>query len=315
MALLVVGAFSSPVDLLAQDSSNHLPNLLDRTELFNFGKKYPYRQNTELLFELQLAPPLLIYGSRSVNTKRAQALILTPEFRIRVLSSFSGPVVTPSGLIHLRYLRQSRKNSKYYPDMWVLGISHHSNGQDDHTLKTTQSFVHVIDTLNGNFSTHYFDLIYFKQLKKNAFTHWFGLGFQEHFPDSIGNNELPGGMSKFLSENYGRHRVLLFYRLIHKPPVFLNFLQNARVHWLVNFNSSLQGAKGNPIHPEFKDPSKLPTYQLDISVYLFLDWSSDVGFFLRHRSGQDPYNLFFFNNLDQIEFGFSLNAGKLRFGK
>ena len=129
--------------------------------IYNFAKAYNYEKGTKMLFELEMAPPYTLYSSKKDEDKRPQQVMLTPEIRIRLLNKFSGPVVTPSYLMHIRYLRGSRPGAKLHPSFIALSLNHHSNGQQGHIIKSING-VAYIDTLGGNFSTHYLNIYYFK---------------------------------------------------------------------------------------------------------------------------------------------------------
>ncbi len=292
-------------------SEASLPNFLDRSYLFNIEKNYPYRTNSRWFFEGQLAAYLLIYSNLKKEKPARYAITLTPEIRTRILHEFSFPMVTPSFLLHFRYIRQLKNpgpgtGRQYY----VAGINHHSTGKRSH-LVNQLSREGYLDTLNGNFSTHYLDFRYYLEKPQNDhLRHRIGIGFEEHLPDSLFGSEIPGGMAGFIAENYGIHRVILDYTLIYKlrRP---SFLADAICQLRTIYSFSLTKPLGNEYHPELRDPGNLPRNRFLVEASLKPDWPSDFGFFCRFRTGQDHYNMFFFNRLTQFEFGLIIEHGPI----
>jgi hypothetical protein len=72
----------------------------------------------------------------------------------------------------------------------------------------------------------------------------------------------------------------------------------------------LNQPKGNHLE-EFQNPETLPRYMLNTEIQFKPNWKSNFGFFCRFRSGQDDYNVYFFKNLTQLQFG--IVADQLQF--
>ncbi|MCH8331930.1 MAG: hypothetical protein IH946_11240, partial [Bacteroidetes bacterium] len=254
-----------------------------------------------LLFELDFSPFFNLYTNIKKKTESYYAVTLTTQIKARSLHTFSGPLVTPSYIIHLRYNRKTNflTDGVLYN---VLGFSHHSTGQTNHIIKQNAR----IDTLHGNFSTHFFTgyLFWTKELNPSI-SQVIGLGFVEHFPDSIGGTEIPGAISTFLGENYGRHRIQFEYRLNmilaatgkKDPPA---------IQLKVHLDYNLIKPPGNKLHIELVTPEILPRNIFVAEMVFKPGWHSELAFFMRYRNGQDHYNLFFFNRLQQIEVGIVL---------
>ena len=296
-----------------------IPNFFDRSYIYNFDKKYPYKENTNLLFETKLAFNYLVYSNERKKKPNKFAITLVPEFRMRLLNELSGPIVNPSYVAHLRYHKSINNNRKFKVQRnYIISLNHHSNGKGGHIINDTLKDCKTekcINLENGSFSTHYLDFYHFwtftQFCRERRFTHNFGIGFEEHFPDSIGKSEIPGSMSQFLAENFGKHRIIFDYSMEHTL-LSNNIFNGSRLLFHVNYSYSLTKPKGNELHIEFLEPEKLPRDELNIEMIFKPDWVSDIGFFLRFRSGQDHYNLYFFNNLTQLQFGVVLNKAQLK---
>lgn len=283
------------------DEKRVIRNFLDRSSVFNIEKKYPYMDSVRLLFEAEFAMPFLISTNLHKKPDGNYAITLVPHVQMRLLHTFSGPIVTPSYIAHLRYHRKLRKKfSDNIEQNYIVSLSHNSNGQVEHIIKDT-----LINMDRGNFSSHYVNFYYFMSLKKSPFVHHFGLGYEEHLPDSVGDTEIAGGMSSFLSDNFGRHRIIVDYTLDYHLGTN-KILNEALLKLHFSLNYSLSKPKGNPIHPEFRHPETLPRSYMSIEAILEPDWSGEVAFFARYRDGQDNYNVYFFNHIRQFQFGIYL---------
>lgn len=280
----------------------NLPDYMEKTYFYNINGKYAYAKDTNLVFEAKIAPAYTIFNNSSKLKPYTSALTVSSEVYIRMLYTHSVPLVPPSYLVHLKYFGFLRnKTNGDIRTTFMASLNHHSNGKSQNILGATS-----LNLENGNFSSHYLQMFCyhtFRQLNgKFPVKYDVGIGIEKLVPDSLLGYEIAGTMIDPISENYGRNRLWLSYSVQQKISSNKKLLNGADIKYQLSYMYVLNQPKGNYL-AEFRNPEILPRYMLNAEVQFKPNWKSNVGFFCRLRSGQDDYNVYFFKNLTQFQFG------------
>lgn len=288
----------------------NLPEYMEKTYFYNINGKYAYAKDTNLVFEAKIAPAYTIFNNSSKSKAYTSALTISSEVHIRMLFTHSVPLVPPSYLVHLKYFGFLKdKESGDIKTTFMASLNHHSNGKSGNIVGNTK-----LDLENGNFSSHYLQMFCYHTFRQSSgkfpVKYDVGIGFEKLVPDSLLGFEVAGAMVDRLSENYGSNRLWLSYSVQQKISSSKKLLNGADIKYQLTYMYMLNQAKGNYLE-EFKNPEILPRYSLSAEVQFKPNWKNNIGFFCRLRSGQDDYNVYFFRNLTQFQFG--IVADQLQF--
>lgn len=283
-------------------SSFNLPGDVSNSYLFNFFKKYPYQSDTQYTYEAAIVMSYMLFGNIYKDKKKLYAVVITPEIRLRMLDLKSNPILPPSYIIHGKFYRYVKnKNESRITRTWIVSLNHHSNGNSQNIIGNKE-----LNLSGGSFTTNYFLLqhywLFYKKSTRFDFRLPIGIGWEYHLPDSAFGKEIPGGMIDLLSENFGRNRIHLDYALettIHHSKKIFN---NTKIRLAFDYTYIVEKAKGNFLK-EFRMPGKIPNYVFSMEANYKPGWKNGMGFFVRYRGGQDDYNVYFFKNHWQFQFG------------
>lgn len=265
------------------------------------GESYP------TVFEGQLAPHLFFYNdlderAESGTSGPAWAVSFTYLVRVRLYDGPSFPLRTPSmnPRITGQFFYLDHPADQLDAWLWsaMLGVAHHSNGQEwcpfqagvrdrDDACTTTVSDVDLEDVNleNGSFSTNYLTIGAhgkYSRLDDFYFPRWTGSAglVLEIHPQGFG----PGAISSLQSYLYGaplRPRLELEATCTDTSPPRLS-----GVYRLAYSLEIFDGHAGAPSYRTFLDASR---------TFFRL---GGVGLFARLQSGQDNYNINFVNRID-----------------
>jgi hypothetical protein len=320
------------VALLATDGGPAVAEGLDPTKLFSFPpaefleKSYivllpspsvdapgPGGESYRTVFEGQLAPHLFFYNdldeqAESGTSGHAFAVSFTYLVRVRLYDGPSFPLRTPSmnPRITGQYFYLHRPTDQLTAWLWsgMLGVAHHSNGQEwcpfqagvrdrDDACTTTVDEVDVNDVNleNGSFSTNYVTVgahVKYIRLDDFFFPRWTAAGglVVEIHPQGFG----PGAISSLQSYLYGAPLRPRLELEVTRTDTCSRSLSGAyRFAYTVEL---FDGHAGAPSYRTFADASRT-LFRL-----------GGVGLFARVQSGQDNYNINFVNRIDfQALFG------------
>lgn len=262
---------------------------------------------------------------RDFGHKGGKALMisLTPMVRARILTTYSAPVRIPSYMprgsvqwfqINERKLESSTPRSRWeeWPGrVWmksvVLTVGHHSNGQDGCTLSGLEQpdgrcrEIQSADVAtlppnvtNGSFSTNYIQLGFF--LKRMHLTNlraetWWHVGVS--YEANPGWLKMGGAVDPPLRRVYGTNRLRLEAAG-----------ETRRKSWRLRANPWVEHV--------FKDAdvgSDRWKISLEASA---IHYRTGAGLFVRYYSGQDYYNIHFFENLRRLQLGLILDPARVQ---
>lgn len=214
---------------------------------------------------------------------------------IRMLSSRSLPINTPSYMPDLTayaILNQAKDSSVVYG---TVTIGHHSNGQD-HSFYTTSGDINLI---NGNFSTNYVSASLIKKTasKKNKTKNYYQVGIEQH---------LNVDRSVELNGRYGFTRLKTKFKSVSSlSRAFKKIKENNFVSleldgdWILD---KLTGTKSTDISKRLITSLTLTYKPAKIK---------DLSLFVQSYRGQDYYNIHFVNTLAFVRFGIAAEPSGL----
>jgi hypothetical protein len=241
-----------------------------------------------LLFEASVAPPFFLRFPRNIT------LVLTPKVVLRMLTSNSLPVRTPSYMprLTLYYHRPPTREELAGGRMhfYFLTLSHYSNGQDGPFTNPDGSLNHK----DGSFSTNYVEL---------------GAHFGIRYPRfrRVGSFEL--------SAEY--HIPGLYEESEHRDYSDFRLHASQGVSWSI-------GGDQEDVHDEW-GLSLTETYLVDdagpafdgfqrFTFWATLTWaprhSGDLALFLNFYTGQDYYNIHFDETRTLLRLGLAASRGR-----
>ena len=296
---------------------------LDRSFIF-YGAPWsgPAGHRVPLVFEASISPHFYLYDSLASRTPFgasgfAWSLVMTLQTRLRMTASESSPIRMPSYMprLEVQFFRiwapsaaemEARARAERSPTFALLGvtvgINHHSNGQSGCAYDPTDAvadgtpacerlipppstadLADLLNRTNGNFATNYVsvDLGYRRGQVGPAnqiLRSWTAaLRGELHIPT-------PGGLLPSEADLYGRWRV------------------RALGEYLREFGwGRLRFEGAFELVPDAA--AAVVPYRLWAEVDLSFPRAGGVGLFARWYSGQDYYNAFFVDRLDQAQFG------------
>jgi len=201
----------------------------------------------------------------------------------------------------LGYQRDAALGSKSL----FISLNHHSNGQRGDLIGEES-----LNIINGQFSTNYLKVFHTWSFVKNNQQNNFLLGLESHFTEKTLNANIPGSLSEFVGDSYGTQRFLFGY--MYSVNFDLGRFKNLDLRFKMNYEYILKEPENKKYYNLFNRENEIPRHDLSLELMLFPNWNSDLGFFTRLHSGQDYYNLYFFNNLTQLQFGIIIDQMNLK---
>ena len=254
-----------------------------------------------LIFECRLSPSYFFSGQG-----RNWALMLNPQFTIRMLDKSSFPIRNPSYKIFVTFYRDIKfwddtfLNKLFYKNaLWYASVAHHSNGQDGtfYSPDTTR----IVNLEDGNFATNFleFGISSYKveQLSKNYFSIREIKASLEFHPPKWSIAEL--------DEQYGFYRIYVKAGLIgpmrkRKNDSVNRWLQQSSVELKTGW---IMGKMGGTAALNVAKRSVF-----DFTYKYYPKWFDEIAFFLRFYRGQDYYNIYFLDDtLTQLSCGITSN--------
>jgi hypothetical protein len=264
-----------------------------------------------LIFEAQVAPNLFFpqlhfgdfYGARS---ETVISLVLTPLIRLRMLNEQSSPVIPPSFMpkMTLQFLHERRlkEEGEFHRAIQVglhLILGHHSNGQSgclfgNQTGKdpdcTPAAGQLPINEASGSFSTNYFrtelHARYIFKADSDFESGWMVDGAVALEANSKGG---PGGIEEDQLHIYGKGHV------------------GGEVSLQRLWSGHRARATITTSVPYGEAPSQRPTVSVEAAA--MPAWAGGFGLFARHVSGQDYYNILFFERVNIWLIGIMFELG------
>jgi|GEM_PF-1557570 len=225
-------------------------------------------------------------------------LTVDMKLRLRMLSSYSAPVRTPSFMPRLLYYfwlddQVPEASDKIY---YSLMLSHHSNGQEG-------AFYNPDGTLNtksGNFSTNYLQLAYYRLWGERHEPDWSSFSLDWH----------PGfGREKGLKGQY--EELKLNYTMRTGALEVAGYLDRGTLTNQSAISYTLLGRRWvvapNAKAPNIPPVKTKPWDNIQFSTafnYRVPGWE-DIRLYLKYDYGYDYYNIHFRERLNRIQFGFS----------
>lgn len=317
LVTLVCLAKLNTLDCAAQQPSP-TSNFLEKSRVFNT------LPNKNLVFEAQIAPHIFLFqnlNERSTADGFAFSFSVTPMVRLRMLSTASNPVKTPSympkGNLQAFYLKRLTRGAseieKVQSPRLLLSLQtilgHHSNGQqgclfanheriDGKCVALDPSAELTINRETGSFSTNYVRPEFFVKyitlnrnlVAKSSFAA--GIGFEFH-PRDFG----PGGISRKLQDRYGPYRLQLTLEYEKLNETFFGKKFPSR------FESKAFVMRIN------QTPKGVSNYVFQSEVSVIFEKIYGYGIFVRYYYGQDYYNLSFEDNRNMVQVGLVFDAG------
>jgi hypothetical protein len=254
-----------------------------------------------LIFEGRLSPSYFF-----TRQQRNWALMINPQFTIRMLDKKSAPIRNPSYKIYVNYYhdikfwKETFLNKLFYKNaLWYASVAHHSNGQDGTFYNPDTTRIGNLE--NGNFSTNFLEFgvssYRLEKLGKNYFSIREIKALFEFHPPRWSISEL--------NDRYGFYRVYVKAGLIgpmrkRKNDALNRWFQQSSVEiktgWIMG---QMDGAA--PL-----DFSK--RFVFDTTYKYYPTWFDEIAFFLRFYRGQDYYNIYFIQEpLTQLSAGITSN--------
>ncbi len=254
-----------------------------------------------LIFEGRLSPSYFFTGK-----ERRWAVMLNPQFSIRMLDKRSLPVRNPSYKVYVTVY----KDFAFWPDsflkkifynnaVWFVSVAHHSNGQDGTFYSPDSTRIGNLE--DGNFATNFLEFgvssYKLERLDRNYFSIREIKAWAEIHPPKWSIEEL--------DDQYGYYRVYGKVGLVGPMRKLKNDLVN---RWLQQ--SSIE-IKSGWIFGKMDGASKVDVskrFVLDVTYKYYPKWVDELAFFLRFYQGQDYYNIYFLNgSLTQLSAGITSN--------
>ncbi len=245
-----------------------------------------------LLFEASIVPHFALAW-------RTHGIVATPKVLFRMFNDSTGsaPIRTPSFNPRITWFFWGSQASEPADRIDFLSISynHHSNGQSGPflTLETDEP-----NTLDGSFSTNYFELLYHRAYGQAGplKATWLRYGLRIHIPFNE-NRELRDSEG---GNQYGRYRLLLSGQRRGALPIlaWLELPFIARAEYFYILDPTFQGE---------------PYFSLE-RLGLSLTWISSIkaaealGFFVNLYVGQDYYNIWYKQDLFVVRVGLTAQS-------
>jgi hypothetical protein len=254
-----------------------------------------------LIFECRVSPSYFFSGQG-----RNWALMLNPQFTIRMLDKRSFPIRNPSYKIYITFYRDIKfwdntflKKLFYKNALWYASVAHHSNGQDGtfYSPDTTRN----VNLEDGNFATNFLEFGVSSYKVERLSANYFSIreikASLEFHPPKWSIEEL--------DDQYGFCRVYVKAGLMgpmrkRKNDSVNRWLQQSSVEFKTGWILGKMGGTAT------LDGSK--RFIFDATYKYYPKWFDEIAFFLRFYRGQDYYNIYFMDDtLTQLSAGITTN--------
>ncbi|MBS4061624.1 MAG: phospholipase A [Bacteroidetes bacterium] len=241
-----------------------------------------------LIFEALIAPYFLLRTSRDAKW----GATISPAILMRMYAEESLPVRTPSYMSEICFYHKSNKTGDEKVKYLFLNLTHHSNGQDGDFFNQDGSF----NTISGNFSINYLELGLFLNQNVLPFSNtneYFKSSLEYHI-DLERAEELEGRYSfirwhnsfqvfRFLESNNASKKLEF-----DKNPAVQN---RPETTWLI-------GNMNDASFFNFKE-----RFNFTLTMAYRPKFLSDVSLYANFYSGEDYYNINFYQRIAVFRIG------------